>query len=176
MSINRKSRKAVRPIRIEGNIAYVTLTKGYEAIIDAEDAHLVEGFNWHAKIFRHTCYAKSSPAAAKVLGSQYMHRIIAKTPINMITDHIDRNGLNNKKDNLRHATGSENNCNTEAYCNNKSGIKGVHWCNTKKRWKAQVRFKGYQKHLGYFRNIEDAKMAREEGCKLIHKEFARVTK
>ena len=41
-----------RPIRIEGDVAYVPLTKGYEAIIDVEDVPLVEGRNWHAHVVR----------------------------------------------------------------------------------------------------------------------------
>ena len=40
--------KKVRPIRIEGDLAYVPLTRGYEAVIDAGDVSLVEGFNWYA--------------------------------------------------------------------------------------------------------------------------------
>lgn len=48
-----------RPIRIEGDVAYVTLTRGYEAIIDAENVPLVEGYNWqHFGPNRQTNYAR----------------------------------------------------------------------------------------------------------------------
>ena len=47
----------IRQIRIQGDIAYVPLTKGYEAVIDAADVPLVQGNNWSATVRKRTCYA-----------------------------------------------------------------------------------------------------------------------
>ena len=44
----------VRPIRIEGDFAYIPLTRGYESVIDATDVNLVEGFNWYALTIKQT--------------------------------------------------------------------------------------------------------------------------
>lgn len=62
-------------------------------------------------------------------------------------DHIDRNPMNNRKENLRKATALENARNASLYKNNSSGITGVYYCNTTKRWVALI----------YYRSLEDKK-------------------
>ena len=88
-------------------------------------------------------------------------------------DHIDGNAVNNRIENLRPATISENNRNSRIRKNNNSGVKGVSWDSKHKKWRVQVANKGRSKHIGYFNTIEKAaevvKKAREE----LHGEFAR---
>ena len=88
-------------------------------------------------------------------------------------DHIDNNRTNNRIENLRHATASENQYNRRISRNNTSGIKGISWSNSSKRWKAQVMHEGVTTYLGSFTSLEKAsevlKKAREE----LHGEFAR---
>jgi hypothetical protein len=87
-------------------------------------------------------------------------------------DHIDGNGLNNKPENLRRATLSENKCNQKIYKNNTSGVKGVYWCNPKNAWIAQIAFNNRRRTLGRFETKELAEncvtLARVE----MHKNFA----
>lgn len=71
-----------RPIRVEGDIAYVPLTKGYVAIIDVEDVPLVQGQNWCAKRSGKTVYAMRK-APRDINGKQssiHLHRVLTSAP------------------------------------------------------------------------------------------------
>jgi hypothetical protein len=71
-------------------------------------------------------------------------------------DHIDRNSLNNKIENLRIATKAENGWNRGKNKNNSSGYKGVHWNKFAGKWQAQIMINNKKKHLGYFVCLEEA--------------------
>jgi hypothetical protein len=86
-------------------------------------------------------------------------------------DHINLNGLDNRRDNLRLATNSQNNMNVRRYRNNKSGFKGVHLA--KGRWRASIRLNYKLYHLGYFDTPEEAYGAYCEAAKERFGEFAR---
>jgi hypothetical protein len=166
--------KKVRPIRIDGNVAYIKLTQGKEAIIDAEDIDLVSSFNWCA-------HGKTSFYAARgvSLGNKktkivFMHRVIAKTPEGMDTDHINGNGLDNRKENLRHATSSQNKHNQGARCTNKSGFKGVSWSKKAGKWVAQICVNKKTKNLGYFESAADAHKKYCEASALMHGAFSKT--
>jgi hypothetical protein len=77
-----------------------------------------------------------------------------------LIDHIDRNPSNNCIENLTESSKSKNSYNSKLYSNNKSGIRGVSWSKTNKKWAA--RFKKGNKYLflGYFGDIEEAKKIR----------------
>ena len=165
--------KAVRTIRVEGDLAYVPLTRGYEAVIDAADVPLVEGRNWYAKQRTHTVYACRSQWSGGADVTVRMHRVIAAAPDGMDVDHIDGDGLNNRRSNLRHATRSENNCNRRAALKNASGLKGVSWNKANKKWLAQIRFHKQKKHLGYFNTPEEAHAAYCAAANVLHGEYAR---
>jgi hypothetical protein len=85
-------------------------------------------------------------------------------------DHIDGNPQNNRLENLRAASRSDNSCNSGLPINNTSGAKNVWWCNTWKRWFAQVKHKGIVKksgHATFEAAVEAARQLREE----MHGEF-----
>lgn len=103
----------VRPIRIEGDVAYVTLTKGYTAIIDAEDAVTVGMYNWTALVGPKTVYGyRNSKDSSGKQKTTYLHRFITNAPSSRDVDHIDHNGLNNTKNNLRLCSHAQNLCNS----------------------------------------------------------------
>lgn len=164
-----------KPIRVVGDVAYIPLTKGFEAVIDSSDIHLVENKSWRANVKNHTVYAISSDK--RVGGSRptiIMHRVIANTPDGMDTDHVDGNGLNNKRSNLRNSTRSENLCNTSAKPNNSSGFKGVSWEKRYNRWRALIKKNGKSYHLGLYKTPEDAFMAYCKAAIVFHGDFART--
>ena len=76
-------------------------------------------------------------------------------------DHWDRNGLNNKMENLREATRSENTQNAKRHKNNTSGVKGVYWHKTATKWTAQITVDGRKVYLGLFRSFWGAVIARK---------------
>lgn len=78
-------------------------------------------------------------------------------------DHIDGNRLNNRIDNLRLASASENHRNQKRSTNNTSGVTGVSWYKPYGKWRTTISVGGGRsKHLGYFDNIEDAAAAWEK--------------
>jgi len=166
--------KPIRPIRIEGDIAYVPLTKGYTAIIDAEDAELIGQNNWNADVNKNTVYALRGYRQSGKHKIVRMHREIAKTPNGFETDHIDGDGLNNVKVNLRHCTNGQNARNRKPYIGGTSKYKGVGWSKEKGKWRAQIKHKSVPKHLGYFDCEQEAYAAYCKASAEIHKEFGRV--
>ena len=80
---------------------------------------------------------------------------------NQQIDHIDGNSLNNHIENLRAATHKQNGENRKsAQKNSKSGVKGVSWYKSTKKWRAQIQYNGENKNLGYYETKEDAIAAR----------------
>ncbi len=167
--------KEIRPIRIEGNLAYVSLTRGREAVIDAEDASLVAGRNWYVMEQSHSAYA-----ARREVGCDgkwrtvYMHREIMGVTTSPTIDHRDGDGLNNRRKNLRAATASENQRNQRLSSANTSGFKGVSWDRSKSRWRANIKVNGKLRFLGSFRDIESAVVAYASASAAMHKEFGRI--
>jgi hypothetical protein len=97
----------------------------------------------------------------RVDGKKYFaHRLIwllinGEWPSGQI-DHIDGNGLNNRVENLRDVSQSENLKNSRAHLNNSSGETGVFWHKRWEKWRAQIRANGKANHLGYFQSVDEA--------------------
>jgi hypothetical protein len=85
-------------------------------------------------------------------------------------DHINRNGLDCRKENLRIATNSQNNMNRGMFKNNTSGYRGVH--RKGNMWRAMIYVSGKQIRLGTFKNIKDAASAYNAAAIQYHGEFA----
>lgn len=166
------AQKAIRPIRVEDNLAFITLTKGYEAIIDAVDVPLAHEKHWFAHRNRQAVYAATMVQRAD--GSRMMLYLHATLTGYDMTDHVDGDGLNNRRSNLRPATQVQNLWNQRKPVNNTSGFKGVSWNKEKARWRAQIRFNGPRVHLGYFDTPEAAHAAYVEASARLHGEFGRA--
>lgn len=163
----------VREIRIEGDVAYIPLTRGKEAVIDAQDAHLVSGFNWYADLNNGIWYAKrtiNGPLARTVK----MHRVLMGDPDGLCVDHRDCDGLNNRRSNLRTATVAENNQNHRTRANNTSGFKGVSLHKRSQRWQASIWIHGKIRHLGSFDTAEAAHLAYAAASAQLHGDFGRT--
>ena len=76
-------------------------------------------------------------------------------------DHIDGDRLNNHIDNLRLVTRSDNSRNAKRWSHNTSGVNGVGWDNSRRKWMAYIDIGGKFKYLGRFDDIEDAAAARK---------------
>lgn len=90
-----------------------------------------------------------------------LHRILLNAPSGLEVDHINHDSLDNRRENLRLATRSENRQNLKhALRNNKSsGIRGISWHKHDKTWVVAITTQGKQKHIGRFKELEDAKKA-----------------
>ena len=169
----------VRPIRVDGQAAYVPLTMGYVAVINVEDAPLVSGHNWRAHIryredgtiravyaIRRFCEGGRQPTV-------YMHRVIARTPDGMETDHQDGDGLNNRRANLRPATTAQNQHNGRLRLDNTSGAKGVVFHKRSEKWMATLRTNGKKKYLGLFGCVTAAMFRLHKERAAAHGAFAK---
>ena len=88
-------------------------------------------------------------------------------------DHINGNRADNRIENLREATRSENSCNSKLRSNNVSGIKGISWHNAAKKWEASINVNGIKKYLGIFDSKDLAELVITEARNKYHGEFAR---
>jgi hypothetical protein len=89
-----------------------------------------------------------------------------------LLDHRNRVTGDNRIDNLREATGSQNKANQLTNTNNTSGFKGVYWSKQNAKWQAGIRHQGKQKHLGCFNTKEDAHTAYCTAATQLKGEFA----
>ena len=87
-------------------------------------------------------------------------------------DHIDGNPANNRLDNLREASRTENSRNRRMQYSNTSGYKGVYWFKAARKWHAQIHTNGRNKHLGLFLTAEAAHAAYCKAAAELHGEFA----
>lgn len=87
-------------------------------------------------------------------------------------DHIDNNPSNNRIGNLREVDRSKNQMNAKTPKNNTSGVKGVHYCNPKRKWIASISIDKKKICIGHFASIEEAIKARKQKEKDIHGEYA----
>jgi hypothetical protein len=89
-----------------------------------------------------------------------MHRVLLGVPPGMVADHINGNGLDNRRENLRVVTKQENGWNRGAPSTNKSGHKGVHWDKERQQWMVTAKVPGGTSiYLGRYDRIEDAAAA-----------------
>ncbi|ECB4859610.1 HNH endonuclease, partial [Salmonella enterica subsp. enterica serovar Lexington] len=94
---------------------------------------------------------------------------------NGVIDHINRVRDDNRFSNLRDISVAENNLNKSIRLDNKSGTPGVNWDIKRGKWRVTGQINRKQKHLGYFKNIDDAIEARRIFCRKYHltsKEYA----
>jgi len=168
--------KKIRPIRIEGNIAYVPLTQGYEAIIDVTDVDIVSGVNWYVRRDGGQVYAGCNipKNESGKRGHISMHRLIMGNPQQMEVDHRDANGINNRRGNLRVASKSQNQANRKTSKLNISGFKGVSPYKRDGTWHARISKDGKRFCLGYYKTPEEAHLAYINASREMHGSFGRT--
>jgi hypothetical protein len=76
-------------------------------------------------------------------------------------DHINGDRSDNRIENLREVTASENARNRAMQSNNTSGKMGVSWSKSKRKWSSYIKINKVKRHLGYFDNFNDAALARK---------------
>lgn len=130
------------------------------AIIDKEDYEIVKDYKWHGRKSMYTTYVLTNIKGTRK--KLRLHNIIL--PCNSLyeVDHINHNGLDNRKDNLRIVTRSQNNMNQKTPVNNTSDHTGVSFNNQHKKWEAYITVNRYTYKLGMYLNKCDAVKARKE--------------
>jgi hypothetical protein len=154
----------------------IPLTRGYEAIVDDEDYAELSKHKWRAMACRVVYAGRSSKVGEG--GKRHlilMHRVVNNTPVGMETDHINGNGVDNRKSNLRTASRVQNARNMPPYSGGTSRYKGVSWVKRERKWYAKITVNKKSIGLGYYADEARAAAAYAERAKLEFGEFARVS-
>lgn len=139
------------------------LTQEKFTLVDDSDYWFLMDYNWSAIRNGNTFYSKRTMRLRGVRIVIYMHRLIMSRILGHSNfkqvDHIDGNGLNNTRENLRVATNKQNHENMRLNTHNSSGVSGVHWSRRDGRWVARICHNSKRIFLGCFDNLRDAEIA-----------------
>jgi len=145
---------------------------GTEFVVDDADDAFVQTRRWFALRSRRK-RAVYVMAGQHRLGTRvYLHRHIMSAPGGLFVDHVDGDGLNNRRANLRLCTHVQNQLNKGLSRRNTTGFKGVTRGECSGRWRAVITVNGRQRHLGTFDSPEEASAAYIAAAGELHGEFA----
>jgi hypothetical protein len=152
------------PAPPDDGACYIPLTQGEVAIVDAEDYAELSKYKWY--VTRHGGNKYACRCGKRIL----MHRVIMKPPRGMVVDHIDGNGLNNRRSNLRICTQGQNSCNRRRQ-GTRTGFRGVEPRGNGK-YAAVVRQKHKTHCAGVFTDPVQAARARDKLARKLQGEYA----
>ena len=165
------------------NMKYIELSHGKRAIVDDEDFERVNQLKWYLSDRGYAIHKtrtivykqrKDKICPPTFVGKQIrMHRFILGTCKDKVTDHINGDKLDNRRENLRYCTQSENLMNQKIRKDNTSGYKGVR-ITRQGHFHARIQTHGKQLHLGHFKSLTEAAEAYNEAAKRYHGNFARL--
>lgn len=128
----------------------------YVALVSDEDAGLLTDLTWSLMTPKNALYLynqKTKQLLHRLILEKTLHRTLEKGEQ---VDHINRNGLDNRRENLRLANQTEQNANQRTRKDNTSGHRGVSWSEDRQKWESQINHKGKKFFIGRFDKFEDA--------------------
>lgn len=154
----------------------IPLTRGYVAIVDDEDYQWLRQWRWGVWAYERRAYAVRNLYLGNQRQSRVrMHREILQAPEGMLVDHIDGNGLNNRRSNLRLATHKENARNSRKSIGvSSSTYKGVAYEKETGQWRARIRDDNGLVYIDRYHSEEAAACAYDLAAVRCHGEFARL--
>lgn len=126
---------------------------------DLSDYEKIKEYSWH---FGKDYYIKTDFRRNGVKKSVLLHRFILNAPSNMYVDHINHKPNDNRRNNLRLVTCSQNMMNTKIRIDSGLGIKGVHFNEKTNNYSPYISINNKRIHLGTYSILEDAIAARKE--------------
>ena len=153
------------PYEIRGDITAILLRHRdwtiHEALVDTIDLPKMQHYagTWAPHWCEHTqgYYVEGHEPMSGIHGKTIrLHRWLLDASDGVVVDHINHNGLDNRRCNLRLLTRSENLHNKRLYRNNTSGYRGVTWHKDRKKWAVQVGANGENHYIGLFDSKEEA--------------------
>ena len=151
----------------EYGIGYCSNTNN-QFYFDLDDYNKIKDYCWNEQIDEHGYRELKAPLLDGTRKAVHMHQLLGYNG----GDHIDRNPLNNRRNNLREATIQENNWNRSVFRNNTSGITGVNFETSRNKWRARICIDEKRLELGFFIDKEDAIKARLRAEKEYFGKFA----
>ena len=132
--------------------------KGHVFLFDKDDFEAIRTHTWEVN---NTGYISTQTYRNKTSKGYLLHRVVMNvTDSKIIIDHINGNPKDNRKRNLRIVTQSQNSMNASISKSNKSGVKGVSWSKSKKKWYATIGVNNKTINLGTYELFDDAVNAR----------------
>ena len=171
-SINGKKNQKHNEYNLDGAYGVgLTANTNEEFYFDLEDYDKIKDYYWYAKVNAH--HYLRLMAKSKV-DDDFKSNEISMTELLGFKeyDHADRNPLNNRKNNFRLATKSQQCMNRNKFKNNTSGVTGVGWRDREQKWCAYIQMNGKTKSLGYYDEKNDAIQARLNAESKYYGEFA----
>lgn len=164
--------------------AEITLTRGRFAIVDIEDLDL-GNVKWRAHVDKecNSAYAVrevKDKTRSNGRRTERLHRIVLSRKLGRellpseFVDHINTNGLDNRRENLRLATKAQNMRNTVLRSTNTSGYKGVRWDKKNKAWVASITYNYKNIYLGLYDLPEEAAEVYANKAKELFGDFSRA--
>ena len=144
------------------------INTGSEFYFDWENFDKIKDYCWYENVNKcgyHSLEARDYKNGGKLIRMHYLFGCKG-------WDHIDRNALNNRMNNLRKATVTENNRNQSKPSTNTSGFIGVSYYKPGNKWRSYIKVDGVFMSLGYYFNKKDAIIARLNAEKEYYGEFA----
>jgi len=154
----------------------IYLGEGEWAMLDEKDYYELNDYKWvisgNGSKFYAVRLVKKGPGKTKI---EYLHRVIMQPGDGLLVDHKNRNTFDNRRENLRSATQSQNHGNSQPDKTNASSkFKGVSFYTRTKRWMAKIKFEGKAIWLGYHDCEIEAAKAYDAAAKKYFGEFARL--
>jgi len=152
----------------------IPLTQGKFAIVDPQDFDRLSKYKWNACKSGRTFYVvRYRPLGKGRCKHILMHREVLKLGKGYYVDHINHNGLDNRRTNLRPATPAQN-AQHRRKCRTKktSKYRGVYWFKKRKKWACRIRVNNKCISLGYFEDEKGAARVYDRAARKYHGEFA----
>lgn len=156
----------------------IKLSQEEFSLVDDEDFECLNKFKWSISRWSGLEYAVRRLHLGTFNGVERgkmirMHRIIMSASDSDKIDHINGNGLDNRRCNLRVCTQSQN-IKNQRKTRGTSKYKGVHWHKPNKKWVVQIKLNGIGRYVGCFISEIQAAKAYNKAAKKLHGEFARL--
>jgi hypothetical protein len=153
------------PDESDPQVRRIPVGKGYFAIVDAADYEEISKYKWYAskrgRNIYALCYRKGRGVG--------MHRMVMRARKGQIVDHIDGNGLNNRRSNLRFCKSGQNQANQKPRGGSSQYV-GV--CRLYGKWQAGITYRGKYLYLGRFDDEIEAAKTRDRKAYELHGEYA----
>jgi hypothetical protein len=150
----------------------IKVSQGFIALVDDDHFEVLNQFKWHIKKCGRTNYATANIKIDGKYKTITMHRFLLDAPKGVQVDHINHNGLDNQRDNLRFCSNSQNQMNRSPYKNCTSNFKGVSFYRKTKRWKAYIKLNGKRINLGHYKTEIEAAEVYNNKAKELFGEFS----